>query len=68
MYTGLLDVADWYSITPVTYNATIYFLFRVLSGLCRHHQVGVHHQQAAHAHHPPAGLHRAGVGRGEECA
>ena len=47
---------DRYRITPVTYTTAIYyFMYRFLSGQCRHHQVG-------------AGLHRAGVGRGEECA
>ena len=35
---------------------------------CWHHQVGVNYPQATQAQHPPAGLHRAGVGRGEECA
>ena len=50
------NVDDRYRITPVTYTTAIYyFMYRFLSGLCRHHQVG-------------AGLHRAGVGRGEECA
>ena len=58
----------WYRITPVTYTTAIYyFMYRFLSGLCRHHQ-GVHHTLDAQAHHSLAGLHRAGVGRGEECA
>ena len=35
---------------------------------CSGHQVGVHHTLDAQAHHSPAGLQRAGVGRGEECA
>ena len=36
------------------------------SSLCRH-EVEVHHPQVAQAHHSAAGLHKAGVGRGEEC-
>ena len=60
---------DRYRITPVTYTTTFYyFMYRFLSGLCRHHQVGVHHTLDAQAHNSPAGLHRAEVGRGEECA
>ena len=62
------NVDDRYRITPVTYTTAIYyFMYRFLSGLCRHHQ-GVHHTLDAQAHHSLAGLHRAGVGRREECA
>ena len=32
-------MANRYMITPVTYTATIYFLFRFWSGLCRHHRM-----------------------------